>query len=428
MEYHTLKDVKNLIDQPINLRGWVVNFRSSGKIGFLEFRDGFDFIQCVIEQKNVGEKIWEDFNNLTLESVINIQGKVAKHPKKDEYEIHINNLEVLHLVKEEYPISKKEHGADFLLQNRHLWLRSKSQWAIQKIRTTVIKSIYDYLINDNFTKIDSPIFTPNACEGTTELFKVPYFDKFVYLSQSGQLYLEACIMSLGKVFDFGPTFRAEKSKTRRHLNEFWMMDAEMAFYDNEKSLVLQENLICFVVEQVLKENKKELEILERNTDSLEKIKAPFIRMTHQEAVDKLNKLGSPITYKDDLGAEDETLLTSDTDRPVFVTHWPAEIKAFYMKRDGENRALCADLIATDGFGEIIGGSQREDDYNTLLKRIKEHKLPIDYFEWYLDLRKYGTVEHSGFGIGLERLVAWITGIRHIRETIPFPRTITRITP
>jgi len=291
--------------------------------------------------------------------------------------------------------------------------------------------VFDFLHKENFIKIDSPILTPNACEGTTTLFGVEYFDLGkAYLSQSGQLYLEAAIMAHGRVFDFGPTFRAEKSKTRRHLTEFWMMDAEMAFCDHECNMKMQENLISYVVVQVVKNKKTELEILERDISKLEKIKVPFDRITHAQAVKKLQKLGSKITEKDDLGAEDETLLTKDSDIPMFVEKWPKEIKAFYMKCDKENSklALCSDLIATEGHGEIIGGSQREDDYKVLQARIIKEKLPMKDFEWYLDLRKYGSVSHSGFGYGLERLTGWITGIHHIRETIPFPRMINRIRP
>lgn len=418
------------LNQEVQINGWVFNLRSSGKIAFLQFRDGFGQTQVIAEKSQIPAETWQKIQQLTIESSVKITGKVAKHPKKEEYELHLTSLEIVQIAAD-YPIGKKEHGPEFLLDNRHLWLRSKRQWAIQKIRNTVINAIYQHLNSEGFTKIDSPILTPNACEGTTTLFALEYFDLGkAYLSQSGQLYLEAAVASLGRVFDFGPTFRAEKSKTRRHLTEFWMMDAEMAFCDHQCNIKTQEDLINFIVEQVLNLRQKELEILERNVESLKKIKPPFPVITHAEAVKKLQAKGSKITVRDDLGGEDETLISEEFDKPVFVEKFPAEIKAFYMKRDpqDETRVLGNDLIAPEGFGELIGGSQREDDYETLLKRIKEHKLPLEDFQWYLDLRKYGSVPHSGFGLGLERTVGWICGIKHIRETIPFPRMIYRIRP
>jgi asparaginyl-tRNA synthetase len=420
---------KDFVDQEVTLKAWVANFRSSGKISFIELRDGYGYIQAIVAQTVVNEEVWEDVAKLTMESSVIITGKISKHPKKEEYELQVSNIQIVQIA-DEYPISKKDHGPDFLLDNRHLWLRSSRQVAIQKVRNTVINAIYEYLNVNGFTKIDSPILTPTACEGTTELFEMDYFgERKAYLSQSGQLYLEAAISAHSKVFDFGPVFRAEKSKTRRHLTEFWMMDAEMAWYEHEDSLKVQEELVSFVVQKVLEVNMVELETLERDVESLKKIKAPFIRMTHAEAVQKLNKLGSDIKANEDLGGDDETLLTSDIDVPVFVTHWPVEIKAFYMKRDEVGKlALCDDMIAPEGFGEIIGGSQREDDHDELLKRIKEHKLPVKDFQWYLDIRKYGSVPHSGFGIGLERLVGWMCGTKHVRETIPFPRMINRLEP
>jgi len=425
----TISRVAEFKDQEAQIQGWVYNFRSSGSICFLQVRDGSGFIQAIVSKDEVSDQVWQTAEKITQESSVELVGKITKHPKKDEYELQVFGLKVIQLA-EEYPISNKEHGPEFLLDNRHLWLRSSKQWAIQRIRNTVINSFYEFLNSKGFIKIDSPILTPNACEGTTTLFEMDYFDLGkAYLSQSGQLYIEAAIFSHGKVFDFGPVFRAEKSKTRRHLTEFWMMDAEAAFMTHEESMKLQEELICFTVEKVLKENLQELVILERDLEPLKKIKAPFIRMTHLEAVKKLNSLGSDIKENEDLGGDDETLLTQDLERPVFVEKWPAEIKAFYMKRDEPGKlALCSDLIATEGFGEIIGGSQREDDYDTLLKRIKEHKLPLEEFQWYLDLRKYGSVPHSGFGIGLERLTCWLSGTRHVRETIPFPRLINRLRP
>jgi len=426
-----IKDLKDYKDQEVEIKGWVYNFRSSGKISFLQIRDGSGFVQAIVVKSEVDPKVWQEVEKMTQESSVIISGQVSEHPKQPGvFELQVKILEIYNLAAE-YPIGKKEHGPDFLLDNRHLWLRSNKQIAIQKIRNTVIQSIYNFFAEKSFCKIDSPILTPNACEGTTTLFEVPYFDMgSAYLSQSGQLYLEAAIVAHGRVFDFGPVFRAEKSKTRRHLTEFWMMDAEMAWYDHEQNMQLQEELICYVVVKVLEKNIAELETLERDIEPLKKIKAPFIRLTHAEAVAKLQKLGSNIKETDDLGAEDETLLTQDLTVPVFVEKWPKDIKAFYMKRDPEDKniVLGDDLIATEGFGEIIGGSQREDDYEILLERMKQEKLDLTDFQWYLDLRKYGSVPHAGFGLGLERVVAWLCGLKHVRETIPFPRLINRLKP
>jgi len=425
-----IKDAPKHVGHEITVRGWVYNYRSSGKIAFLQLRDGSGFIQGIVHRPDVSGEIWEDAKKVTLESSVIVTGKVAKHPKREEYELQVTGLHVVQ-VAPEYPIGKKEHGPDFLLDQRHLWLRSQKQWAIQRIRNTVILATYEWFDRNGFIKIDSPILTPAACEGTSTLFEVPYFDMGkAYLSQSGQLYLEAAIASHGRVFDFGPVFRAEKSKTRRHLTEFWMMDAEMAFCDHYGSMEIQEQLISYIVKCAVERNFQELNILERDVERLSKVCAPFPRMTHAEAVEKLHKLGSSIKADDDLGGEDETLITRDEVKPLFIEKYPASVKAFYMKRDPENDdlALCSDLLAPEGYGEIIGGSQREDDYETLIRRLDEHKLPHSAFEWYLDLRRYGTVEHAGFGYGLERLVGWISGVRHIRETIPFPRLINRLTP
>ncbi len=414
----------------VRLQGWVFNKRFSGKIGFLQFRDGSGFIQGVISQKEVTEDIWDLANKITLESSAIIDGTVTKHPKHETYELQISDIKLVQMA-DDYPIGKKEHGPDFLLDNRHLWLRSSKQWAIQRVRNTIINATYEYLNKDGFIKIDSPILTPAACEGTTTLFEIKYFDLGkAYLSQSGQLYIEAAIMSHGRVFDFGPVFRAEKSKTRRHLTEFWMMDAEAAFVEHDENLKIQEGLVSFIVQKVLEKNRQELTILERDTKPLEKVTAPFYRITHAEAVAKLRKLGSDIKEDDDLGGDDETLIMKEFDKPLFIEKYPASVKAFYMKRDPLNSdlALCADMIAPEGFGEIIGGSQREDSYEVLLNRINEHKLPVKAFEWYLDLRKYGSVPHSGFGYGLERIVGWMCGTQHVRETIPFPRLLNRLYP
>jgi len=383
-----------------------------------------------VRSRNSGT-VWERVESLSVESSVEVKGIVREHPKKKGvFEIWLKNLNIISL-SQEYPIGKKEHGPDFLLENRHLWLRSPSQWAVQKVRDIVIHATYDWMRSNGFMKFDSPILTPSACEGTTELFEIDYFDLGkAYLTQSGQLYLEAALASFGRVFDFGPVFRAEKSKTRRHLTEFWMMDAEAAFVDHVGNMEIQELLISYIVKQVIEQCENELKILERNIDPLKTVVAPFYRITHKEAVEQLRALGSNIQYDDDLGAADETVLTRKYDKPVFVEKYPARVKAFYMKPDpaDASRVLNADLLAPEGYGEIIGGSQREDDYEKLLARINEQKLPVVAFEWYLDIRRYGSVPHSGFGFGLERIVAWICGLKHVREAIPFPRMLNRIYP
>lgn len=428
----TVSKISEFSSQEVELKGWAYNFRKSGKIFFLQFRDGSGRVQVVYSKADLSDEQWEALQSIRIESSVIVTGMVKEDDRAPSgYELDGKGIEVIQVAPEDYPISKKEHGPDFLLDNRHLWLRSEKQWAIQRVRNTVINSIYDFMREHGFIKMDSPIITPSACEGTTELFEMEYFDLGqAYLSQSGQLYLEAGIMAHGKCFDFGPVFRAEKSKTRRHLTEFWMMDAEAAFMEHEDNMKLQEEFVMKIVTDVLEKNRADLEILERDITFLENIKAPFIKMTHAEAVAKLHELGSDIAPDDDLGGDDETLLTKEFDRPVFIEKYPAKVKAFYMKRDSENDdlALCDDLLAPEGFGEIIGGSQREDDYETLLKRLAEHNLDPKDFDWYLDLRKYGSVPHSGFGIGLERTVGWLCGTHHVRETIPFPRLINRKSP
>ncbi|MFA5358836.1 MAG: asparagine--tRNA ligase [Patescibacteria group bacterium] len=426
-----ISELKGKVGEQVTLGGWVYNFRSSGAIYFLQLRDGSGFIQCIVEKAKVAEKIWQDCEKITLESSVQVFGQVSEHPKKPGvYELQVTDLKIVQIAAE-YPIGKKEHGPDFLLDNRHLWLRSGKQWAIQRVRNTIINATYEYFAKNNFIKIDSPILTPNACEGTTELFELNYFDwTKAYLTQSGQLYLEAAIAAHGRVFDFGPVFRAEKSKTRRHLIEFWMMDAEMAFCDHEGNLKIQEELVTYIVKKVLADCKVELEMLERDIAPLEKVEAPFYRLAHADAIKKLRELGSDIKDDDDLGADDETILTKLYDKPLFVERYPAAVKAFYMKPDPGDpiRVLNADLLAPEGYGEVIGGSQREDDYDKLLVKIKEQGFNIEDWQWYLDSRKYGSVPHSGFGYGLERLVAWVCGLEHVRETIPFPRLINRIKP
>lgn len=426
-----INDFPQHIGQELEIGGWVYNFRSSGSIAFLQIRDGSGFTQAVVSKDEVDETTWNIASEMTIESSVKITGTVSQHPKKaDVFEMQVRKLELVSKA-DEFPIGKKEHGPDFLLDHRHLWLRAPKQWAIQRIRNEIIYGTYEWMRGNGFIKIDSPILTPNACEGTTELFEIDYFgERTGYLSQSGQLYLEAAISSVGRCFDFGPVFRAEKSKTRRHLIEFWMMDAEAAFADHEMNMQFQEELILFIVKRILDRCQKELELLERDQEPLKKVEAPFIRLTHAEAVRKLRDMGSDIGDMDDLGADDETKLTQSYERPIFIEKYPAAVKAFYMKRDPENSALVLnnDLLAPEGYGEVIGGSEREADYDTLLKRIHEHSLPEKDFQWYLDLRKYGAVPHSGFGFGLERIVAWICGLHHVRETIPFPRLLNRLEP
>ncbi|MFA5792684.1 MAG: asparagine--tRNA ligase [Candidatus Gracilibacteria bacterium] len=430
--YVLISDLASHNGETVTLKGWVYNKRGSGKIYFLEMRDGSGMTQCVVSSGGVTESVIESAEKIQMETSCIITGIVTKHPKfEDVFEIQVKDIEIIQIPVEEYPISKKDHGPDFLLDNRHLWLRSKKQWAIQRIRDRVIMAVFNFFHERNFIKIDTPILTPNACEGATTLFEIEYFDEgTVYLSQSGQLYLEAAVMAVGRAFDFGPVFRAEKSKTKRHLTEFWMMDAEAAFATHEDNLRTQEDMVAYIVEDILKNCKKELVILERDTAPLEKIKTPFKRLTYMEAIEELHAKGSDIVFGEDLGNDDEVLLTKDSDVPVFIHKWPASIKPFYMKRDPENPELVLndDLIGTEGSGELIGGSQREDDYETLKSAIEKEGLQGPEYQWYLDLRKYGSVPHSGFGLGLERMVRFLCGIEHIRETIPFPRMLSRIRP
>ncbi|RLC52361.1 MAG: asparagine--tRNA ligase [Candidatus Cloacimonadota bacterium] len=432
MKIIEVKDLKEHLGEEIKLRGWVRNYRkASSKLRFVIFRDASADIQCVAFKPEMGEENFDKVKKITIESSLEVIGVAQKHPKfEDKFEFQLKDINIINIA-DEYPIGKKEHGPDFLLSQRHLWMRSAKQNAVLKIRHTVYFAICEYLNNNGFYRFDSPILTPNASEGTTTLFEVPYFDLgSAFLSQSGQLYLEAGIMSLGRVYDFGPVFRAEKSKTRKHLTEFWMMDAEAAFVEHDENLRIQEELIRFVIRTVIDKNTRELEILERDVEQLKKADAPFVIMTHREVIDFLKGKGVEIGYLDDFGAPEEELITAEYNVPVFVDRWPKEIKSFYMKRDPENPdlALGADLIAPEGFGEIIGGSQREDDHDLLLERINKEGYKIEDYQWFLDLRKYGSVPHSGFGIGLERLIQWMSGVRHIREVIPFPRMINRIYP
>lgn len=427
-----VKDVKNYLGEEIKLQGWVRNYRkSSSKLRFIIFRDGSGDIQSVCSKPEMGEEKFEKTKQVSIESSVIITGIPGKHPKKDNvYELQVTDIAIIG-DSPDYPISKKEHGTDFLMKNRHLWIRSRKQWATLRIRHTVYYAITDFLNSNDFIRFDSPILTPSACEGTTTLFEVPYFDLgSAFLSQSGQLYLETGAMSLGKVYDFGPVFRAEKSKTRKHLTEFWMMDAEMAYVNHEGNMKIQEEMIRFVIRTVLEKCSKELEILERDVEQLKKADSEFKCMTHHEVVDYLRAKGSEITYNDDLSSADEALLTEGSDVPIFIEKWPKDIKAFYMKRDenDDNIVLGSDLIAPEGFGEIIGGSERETDYDIMLERMNKENMDIEEYQWYLDLRKYGSVVHSGFGVGLERLTSWMAGSKHVRECIPYARMIYRIHP
>lgn len=426
-----IKNLADLVGKEVVIKGWLYNKRSSGPITFLELRDGTGWVQAVAANKELPPEAWAAVEKVNQESSVEIAGIVSKHPKKEDvFELQLKDLKIIQLA-ENYPIAKKEHGPDFLMEHRHLWLRSRKQWAILMIRDAIITAINDYLHQQNFIKVDSPIFTPSACEGTTTLFPVPYFDLgTAYLSQSGQLYIEAAIASVGRCYDFGPVFRAEKSKTKRHLTEFWMMDAEAAFVEHDENLKIQEGLVRHIIRHCLEHCRQELEILERDTKKLQKADAPFARLDYGQAVKRLNELGSDIKYGEDLGNDDEVLLTRDSDTLIFIERWPKDIKSFYMKIDPENPklVLCADLIATEGGGELIGGSQREDNVDSLLKRIKKDGLNEKDYQWYLDLRRYGSVPHSGFGIGLERAVRWITGREHVRECVPFPRTLSRLYP
>jgi asparaginyl-tRNA synthetase len=487
-------------NESVTLKGWVYNSRSGKGIHFIELRDGTGLCQCVVAEGDVGEVVFEAAGSLKQESSVEMTGKVVKDDRSvGGYELHVTDVNVIQ-VAENYPITPKEHGVEFLMENRHLWLRSRRQWAAMQVRNTIQFAIHRFFQQEGFIQMDAPIFTGNAAEGTTTLFETDYFEEKAYLTQSGQLYGEAMAMAHGKIYTFGPTFRAEKSKTRRHLTEFWMIEPEMAFYDLKMNMDLAESMLKFIIKTVLDEKSEELEILERNTASLKKaVEEPFKRISYSDAVDKLKsdetaallnrmeedrkselatikseleeikkehgsakkwrkaqidqrikeiharidqveedlrnipvwkKSAANFQWGSDFGGSDETILTMQYDTPVMVHRYPAEVKAFYMKRDPENEklALALDVLAPEGYGEIIGGSQREDDLEILRGRIKEHDLPEDVFSWYLDLRRYGTVPHSGFGLGLERTVSWLCGLSHVRETIPFPRMLGRLRP
>lgn len=430
MERVLIKDIGQFEGQDVLIKGWLFNKRSSGKLHFLQVRDGSAQVQAVVFKGDVSEELFAQADKLTQETSLEIIGEVKEHNRsKLGYEIGVKEIRVIGS-SEDYPITPKEHGVAFLMENRHLWLRAPRQRAIMKIRHRIIKSVREFFDNKGFTLVDAPIFTPSACEGTSNLFETTYFDDKAYLTQSGQLYMEAAAMALGDVYCFGPTFRAEKSKTRRHLTEFWMVEPEMAFCDLNKDMDVAEEFVEYIVQSVVENCQDELEVLERDVEKLKNIKRPFPRISYDEAIELLQKKGNDTPWGEDFGGDEETLISEEFDKPVMIHRYPKDVKAFYMKEDPENDkvVLCVDMIAPEGYGEIIGGAQREDDFDVLLEKIKQHNLPQEDFEWFLDLRRYGSVEHAGFGLGIERTVAWICGLHHVRETIPFPRLMDRLKP
>jgi asparaginyl-tRNA synthetase len=430
MDWVTVKDIARYEGQRVELRGWVANRRSSGKIRVLQVRDGTGVIQCIVLVDRVSAEVFDLTDRVPYESSVVVQGEVRKDPRSPAgYEITVDDVKLVSEAQP-YPITKKEHGPGFLMDHRHLWLRSSRQTAILKIRAELVRAARAFLDDLGFIAVDAPILTPTACEGTTSLFEVAYFDRSAYLTQSGQLYGEAAAMALGNIYVHGPTFRAEKSKTRRHLTEFWMIEPEMAFWELPETIDLAEGLVCRIVANVVDKCRMQLEILERDTSTLLKIVPPFPRITYSEAVQILKENGVDFQWGDDLGADEEAVISKAFDKPVFVTHYPAEIKAFYMKRDPSDAqlVLAADLLAPEGYGEIIGGGQREDSLEELEGRVQTLGLDPGPLQWYLDLRRYGSVPHAGFGIGIERTLAWITGIHHVREAIAFPRLMDRLYP
>jgi asparaginyl-tRNA synthetase len=420
------------VGETVTLQGWLYNKRSSGKLHFLEVRDGSGICQCVVFKGNVSPELFARADHLQQETSLRVTGTVKEHGKiKGTYELDATEVEVIAAPSREYPISPKDHGTDFLMDHRHLWLRSKRQHAITRVRHTIIKAVRDFFDDREFTLVDAPVFTPNACEGTSTLFQTDYHGEPAYLTQSGQLYVEAGAAAFGKVYCFGPTFRAEKSKTRRHLAEFWMVEPEVAFMDLDGDMRLAEELLASVVGRVLESRQEELKVCERDIKFLENVKAPFPRITYADAIRILNENGHPeAKVGDDFGADEETVISSKFDRPVIVHRYPMDLKAFYFARDKDQPelALNMDVLAPEGYGEIIGGGQREDSLERLEKAIEHHKLPKEAFEWYLDLRRYGSFPHAGFGLGIERTVAWLCGLGHVRETIPFPRMLNRLAP
>jgi len=428
-----IRHVSSHVGQEVVVQGWLYNLRESGKLLFPLFRDGTGIIQGVVVKSAVSPEVFERARKLTQESSLRVTGKVrADQRAPGGYELDVSNLEIIQLVSLEvpYPITPKEHGIEFLMDHRHLWLRSTRQHAILGVRHEIIKAVRDFFDERGFTLVDTPILTPTSCEGTTTLFEVNYFDDKAYLTQSGQLYNEATAMAVGKTYCFGPTFRAEKSKTRRHLTEFWMVEPEVAFAGLDDIMVLGEELVAFVVQRVLAKRRPALQILERNIANLEKVQLPFPRLSYDDAVTLLKEKGSEIQWGGDFGGGDETIISENFARPVLVHRYPSQVKAFYMAPDPARPevALCVDMLAPEGYGEIIGGGERLADYDLLVQRLEHAKLPRQPFEWYLDLRRYGNVPHAGFGMGIERVVAWLCGLEHVRETIPFPRMLYRLAP
>ncbi|MDZ7374854.1 MAG: asparagine--tRNA ligase [candidate division KSB1 bacterium] len=425
-----VSDAGEHVGEDVWVFGWLYHRRDKGKLQFLLVRDGSGIIQCVVSHADVDEKTWALAAEVTQESSLKVYGTVRQDARAPGgYELLVKALEIVQIAKD-YPITPKEHGVDFLMDHRHLWLRSSRQQAILRVRHEIVRAIRDFFDERGFVLLDAPIFTPAACEGTTTLFETDYFGQKVYLTQSGQLYMEAGAMAFGKVYCFGPAFRAERSKTRRHLIEFWMVEPEVAYFDLEDDMRLAEELVEYLVQRVLERRRAELETLGRDLAPLEKIRTPFPRISYDEAARILEEAGTGFRFGDDFGGTDETVLSERFERPVIVHRYPAAVKAFYMKNDPEqpDRALCMDMLAPEGYGEIIGGGQREDDLEALERKIEQHKLPRKAFEWYLDLRRYGSVPHAGFGLGIERTVAWICGLSHVRETIPFPRMLYRLEP
>ena len=425
-----IKDLGSRVGEEVVLEGWLVNKRSSGKIAFVQLRDGSGAVQGVASRSDIDEESWQAIENAVQESTVRLTGRVSADARAPSgVEIHATGFEI-EALSEEFPISPKEHGVAFLMEHRHLWLRSSKQRAALRIRSEISQAIRDYFYAGGYTLVDSPILTPAACEGTSTLFETDYFGDKAYLSQSGQLYLEPAIAALGKVYCFGPTFRAEKSKTRRHLMEFWMVEPEVAFMRFEALCLLAEDFLCSLVARVLDRCREDLEVLERDTSALEAVQKPFPHITYTEAIERLQRKGNQISWGDDFGGDDETQITADFDRPLMISRFPTKIKAFYMEPDPENSdvVLGLDIIAPEGYGEIVGGSERIHDLALLERRLAEHDLPREAFEWYLDVRRYGTCPHSGFGMGLERFVAWMSGVKHLRETIPYPRMLNKIYP
>ncbi len=426
----SIRNLKDSAGQTVTLRGWLAKKRSSGKLGFLQVRDGSGVVQVIASRADISEEAWEAVSAATQESTVRVTG-IAKVDERAPggVEIQATDFSIIHLT-EEFPITNKEHGTAFLMEHRHLWLRSSKQHAALRVRSEACQAIRDFFYERDFVLVDSPILTPNACEGTSTLFETDYFGDPAFLSQSGQLYLEPAAAAHGKVYCMGPTFRAEKSKTRRHLMEFWMVEPEVAFMEFDELCELSEEFLAALVSRILDRCQEELKTLERDVSKLEKVLSPFPRITYTEAIETLKEKGVDISFGDDFGGDDETILANQFDRPVMVTHYPSAMKAFYMQPDPKDPklALALDVLAPEGYGEIIGGSQRIHDHDLLLQRVRDHELPEEAFQWYLDVRKYGTFRHSGFGMGIERFVAWVCGVPHLRETIPYPRMLYKIYP